>query len=78
MNEVLTTSEMKINNLKPKVLVCARDSKIKANVYIEGQKLEQVDEMVYIGRILHLMVKECITLAKSAFSKEYKLLTSKK
>lgn len=32
-----------------KILVCARDLKIKADVYTDSQKLEQVDEMVYLG-----------------------------
>jgi len=40
----INTSEMKINSAKTKILVCARNLKIKADVYINSQKLEQVDE----------------------------------
>jgi len=43
INEVLKTSEMKINSTKMKILVCTRDPKIKADAYIDSQKLEQVD-----------------------------------
>jgi len=32
LNKVLTTSEMKINSAKTKILVCGRDPKIKADV----------------------------------------------
>jgi len=49
MDEMLGTSEMKINSAKMKILVCARDPKIKADVYIGSQKLEQVEEIVYLG-----------------------------
>jgi len=42
MDEMLRTSEMKINSTKTKILVCARDPKVKADVYIGNQKLEQV------------------------------------
>lgn len=38
---------MKINNAKIKNLVCARDRLIKVDVYIDGQKLNQVHAMVY-------------------------------
>jgi len=34
MNEVLTTSEMKINSAKTNILICTRDPKIKAGVYL--------------------------------------------
>jgi len=46
MDEMLRTSEMKINNTKTKILVCARDPKVKAEVYLGRQKLEQVEEML--------------------------------
>jgi len=32
MDEMLKTSEMKINSTKMKILVCARDPKVKANI----------------------------------------------
>lgn len=40
---------MKINITKTKVLVytIARDLKIKADVYIDNQQLQQINEMVY-------------------------------
>jgi len=72
MNKVLTTSEMKINSANTKVLVCTRDPKIKRDVYIDRQKLEQVDEMVYLGRKITSdgksvhEIKQCIVLAKTA------------
>jgi len=47
MDEMLRTSEMKINCTKTKILVCTRNPKVKAEVYIGDQKLEQVEEMVY-------------------------------
>ena len=59
INEVLKTSEMKINSGKTKILVCARDPKIKADVYIDSQKLVQVDEMVYFGSKITSDGKEC-------------------
>jgi len=49
MTEMLRTSDMKINNAKTKILICASDPKIKADVYIDSQKLDQVDKMVYLG-----------------------------
>jgi hypothetical protein len=45
MDEMLRTSEMKINSTKTKILVCARDPKVKADIYIGSQKLEQIEEM---------------------------------
>lgn len=41
MNKIFKTSEMKINSAKTKILVYARDTKIKADVCINSQKLEQ-------------------------------------
>ncbi|KAL4097313.1 hypothetical protein QTP88_022107 [Uroleucon formosanum] len=84
MDEMLRTSEMKINSTKTKILVCARDPKVRTDVYIGNQKLEQVEEMVYLGskitsdgKSVH-EIKQRIALAKIAFSKKHKLLTSKK
>jgi hypothetical protein len=84
MDEMLRTSEMKINSTKTKILVCARDPKVKADVYIGNQKLKQVEEMVYLGskiisdgKSVH-EIKQRIALAKIAFSKKQKLLTSKR
>jgi len=34
MDKMLRTSEMKINSAKTKILVCARDPKVKADIYI--------------------------------------------
>ncbi|VVC35524.1 Reverse transcriptase domain [Cinara cedri] len=34
IDEMLNTSEMKINSAKTKILVCAKDPKVKADVYI--------------------------------------------
>jgi len=34
MDEMIRTSEMKINSTKTKILFCARDPKVKADVYI--------------------------------------------
>lgn len=45
MDEMLKTSEMKINSTKTKILVCARDPKVKADVHIGCKKLEQVEKM---------------------------------
>ncbi|XP_025413749.1 uncharacterized protein LOC112685915 [Sipha flava] len=84
MDEILRTSEMKINSTKTKILFCARNPKVKDDVYIGNQKLEQIEEMVYLGskitsdgNSVH-EIKQCIALAKIAFSKKHKLLTSKK
>lgn len=41
---MITISEMKINSAKMKILVCARDPKIKTDVYIDSQKLEKIDK----------------------------------
>jgi len=46
MNEVLTISQMEIISAKTKTLVYARAPKIRADVCIDSQKLDQVDEMV--------------------------------
>jgi len=46
VEEMVRTSEMKINSAKTKILVCARYPKVKTDVYIGSQKLEQVEEMV--------------------------------
>lgn len=84
MYEALKTSDMKINSAKTKILVFARDPKMKVDVYIDSKKLEQVDELVYLvskitsdGKSVQ-EIKQCISLAKTAFSKKRKLLTSKK
>jgi len=75
---------MKINSAKTKVLGCARDPKIKTEAYIDSQKLEQVDEMVYLESKITSdsksvrEIKQCIALAKTALVKKHKLLTSKK
>lgn len=61
MIEMLKTLEMKTNSAKTKMLVCAGGTKIKADIYINSQKLEQVDEMVYLGSIItpdHISVRE--------------------
>jgi len=84
MDEMIRTSEMNINSTKTKTLVCARDPKVKAVVYIGSQKLEQVEEILYLGSKITsdgksvLVIKQRIVLAKTAFSKKHKLLTSKK
>lgn len=39
-NKILRTSVMKMNSGKTKMLVCARDSKIKADEHIDSQKLK--------------------------------------
>ncbi|KAF0753702.1 craniofacial development protein 2-like [Aphis craccivora] len=36
MDEMIRTSEMKINSTKTKILFCARDPKVKADVYIDA------------------------------------------
>ncbi|VVC26438.1 Hypothetical protein CINCED_3A024292 [Cinara cedri] len=84
INEIFRTSEMKMNSGKTMILVCARDPKIKADVYIDSQKLEQLEEMVYLrskitfdGKSVR-ETKQHIVLANTAFSKIHKLLTSKK
>lgn len=43
MNEILRASEMNINDVKNKILVCTRDTKIKFEVpaYIDSRKLEK-------------------------------------
>lgn len=46
MNESAYNIKMKMNSMNTKVLVCARDPKTKADVYIDSQKLEQVNRMV--------------------------------
>lgn len=37
MNEMHRTLEIKINSAQIEILVCARDPKIKADVYIDSQ-----------------------------------------
>jgi len=46
MNEMLRTSKLK--SAKTKILICARDPQIKADVYIDSQKLNKVVEMLYV------------------------------
>lgn len=36
INEMLRTSEIKINSAKTRILVCAKDPKIKADLYMIG------------------------------------------
>jgi hypothetical protein len=39
------------------ILVCIKNSKIKTDVYINNQKLEQVEKIVYLDHKSHLMVR---------------------
>ncbi|KAL4152963.1 hypothetical protein QTP88_000796 [Uroleucon formosanum] len=78
MDEMLRTSEMKINSKETNILVCARDPKVRTDVYIGNQKLEQVEEMVYLGskitydgKSVH-EIKQRIAIAIIAFSKKHK------
>lgn len=48
INEVLGTSETKINSAKTKIFDHAPENKSR-RIYVDSQKLEQVDEMVYSG-----------------------------
>lgn len=85
MDKTLRTSEMRMNSVKTKILVCARDPKVNADVYIgsKKKKLEQVEEMVYLGSKITSdgksvrETKQRIALAKTAFSEKHKLFTSK-
>ncbi|VVC42546.1 Reverse transcriptase domain [Cinara cedri] len=84
MTEIFRILEMKINSKKMKILVCTKDPKIKAKIYIGRKKLEQVEEMVYLGSKITYNckstreTKQRISLAKIAVSKKHKLFTSTK
>lgn len=47
MDETFRASEMKMISAKTTIWICARNPKIKAEIYIDNQKLEQVNEMGY-------------------------------
>ncbi|KAE9527065.1 hypothetical protein AGLY_013713 [Aphis glycines] len=56
MDEMLRTSEMKINSIKTKILVYDRDPKVKADLAnkgydIEGKKIARRPKNSYIGQI---------------------------
>lgn len=42
---MLRISEMKTNSAKTKIVICARDSQIKSDVYIGNRRLDQIDEI---------------------------------
>jgi len=75
---------MHINSGKTKILVCAREPTINANIYLENQLISQVISFKYLGSLItsdgrsSQEIKQRIGQAKTAFIKKKKILVSKK
>ena len=72
---------MKINVQKIKTMVVSRDGEAVVNITIDGQRVEQVENLKYLGYNISedgynlVDVKTRIALAKEAFNKRKELLS---
>ena len=72
-----------MNTSKTKVMVFSKQGGIKASIKVDGEEIEQVDAMKYLGATLtedgrsKTEIKIRIAKAKSSFSEMKSLLTSK-
>lgn len=76
---------MNINTNKTEgFLVCARNSAIRANIYLNGQLITQVQKFKYSGNLITSngrsaeKIKQRIGQAKSEFIKEKEIIKKKK
>lgn len=75
--------DMKINVKKTKVMRVSRTGEGEINIFIEGQRVEQVSKFKYLGSLITAdgkceeEIKSRIGIAKDAFSKRKELLTQK-
>lgn len=82
MNSILKNYNMKINAKKTKVLVCSKTPVLGSNITLENQTVEEVVDFCYLGTKIsrdardNKEIKNRIQLAKLAFLKKKKLLTS--
>jgi hypothetical protein len=81
LNNTAKKYDMKINVKKTNVMVVSREGDEIANIYIDGQRVEQVKQFKYLGAIISengrciADVKTKIGMAKEAFRKRRELLT---
>ena len=75
---------MEMNVMKTKTMLISRSKQTsKINISIEGNPIEQVEKMVYLGHIItetgksDTEIKQRIAITKSAFTSLYKMLTSR-
>ena len=74
---------MKINKTKTKIMKCSRDGSQKNSIWLEGERLAQVNLFKYLGSIItsdgrcEKDIRSRIAQAKEAFNKKRSLLTSK-
>ena len=75
---------MEMNVMKTKTMVISRSKQApKINISIEGEPIEQVKKMVYLGHIVtetgksDTEIKRRIAIARSSFTSLYKVLTSR-
>lgn len=68
IKNIFKTSRHRMNSsAKMKILVCAGDSRIKADPYTLGsQRLERVNELVYLRRKITWWRRECVQEIKRA------------
>jgi hypothetical protein len=82
LNEVVERFKMRINKNKTKVMIISRREPEQLQIEIGGQVLEQVHQFKYLGSLLtedgksEKEVKTRIAMAKDAFNRHQKLLTS--
>ena len=75
---------MEMNVMKTKTMVISRSKQApKINISVEGEPIEQVEKMVYLGHIVtetgksDTEIKRRIAKARSSFTSLYKVLTSR-
>lgn len=75
---------MRINSGKTKILICAREPTINANIYLENPLISQVSSFKYLGSLItsdgrsSQEIKHRIGQAKTALIKKKNILVSKK
>lgn len=75
---------MRINSGKTKILICAREPTISANIYLENLLISQIFSFKYLGSLITSdgrntqKIKQRIGQAKTVFIKKKKILISKK
>ncbi|VVC36881.1 Reverse transcriptase domain [Cinara cedri] len=84
MQIIINKYQMRINSSKTKILVCAREPTINANIYLENQLISQVSSFKYLESLItsdgrsSQAIKQRIGQAKTTFIKKKKILVSKK
>ena len=83
LDETARAYGMKINIGKTKVMRVSRDGGRAVNVYLDDQKVEQVDNFKYLGSLItddgrcEKEIKIRIAMAKEAFTRRRELLTKR-